>query len=72
MTGNICRSLVVLGSTGSIGESTLEVVRQFSHNLRVVGLAAGNNTQRLEQQIEEFKPDFILEIHVERLMTELD
>jgi len=40
MTGKI-KQLAVLGSTGSIGQQTLEVVRAFPHRFRVIGLAAG-------------------------------
>ncbi len=57
--GNIIERLAVLGSTGSIGQQTLEVVRAFPHRFHVVGLAAGKNINLLAQQINEFKPRFI-------------
>ena len=50
------KSFSVLGSTGSIGVSTLDVVRQHPERFRVVGLAAGNNVALLAEQIAEFKP----------------
>ena len=50
------KGLVVLGSTGSIGRQTLDVVRAFPDEFRVVGLAAGTNLELLTAQIEEFKP----------------
>ena len=50
------KGLVVLGSTGSIGRQTLDVVRAFPSEFRVVGLAAGLNLELLSEQIEEFKP----------------
>ena len=50
------RRLVVLGSTGSIGRQTLDVVRAFPDEFEVVGLAAGLNLDLLASQIEEFKP----------------
>ncbi|HWQ27180.1 MAG TPA: 1-deoxy-D-xylulose-5-phosphate reductoisomerase [Chlorobaculum sp.] len=50
------KSFSVLGSTGSIGVSTLDVVRQHPERFRVVGLAAGNNVTLLAEQIAEFKP----------------
>ena len=50
------KGLVVLGSTGSIGRQTLDIVRAFPQEFRVVGLAAGNNLELLNAQIEEFKP----------------
>ena len=48
--------VVVLGSTGSIGESTLSVVRGLPDRLEVVGLGAGSRWQELARQIEEFEP----------------
>ena len=50
------KGLVILGSTGSIGRQTLDVVRAFPQELRVVGLAAGLNVELLAAQIEEFNP----------------
>ncbi len=50
------KGLVVLGSTGSIGRQTLDVVRAFPNDFRVIGLAAGLNIELLKDQIEEFKP----------------
>ncbi len=52
-------SLAVLGSTGSIGQQTLEVVRAFPDKFRVVALAAGKNTDLLNKQIDEFKPTLV-------------
>ena len=51
------KRLVILGSTGSIGTQTLEIVRE-NEDLSVVALAAGSNTTLMEQQIREFKPRF--------------
>lgn len=48
--------LTVLGSTGSIGTNTLDVIRQNSHHYQVYGLAAGRNIDLLTQQILEFRP----------------
>lgn len=53
------KRIAVLGSTGSIGRQTLEVIRTFPDRFRIVGLAAGQNLDLLAQQIEEFKPQFI-------------
>lgn len=50
------RRLAILGSTGSIGRSTLDVVRTHRDRLEVVGLAAHNNWRKLHKQIEEFRP----------------
>lgn len=48
------RSVIVLGSTGSVGEQTLEVVAAHPDRFRVVGLAAGSNQDRLAAQAREF------------------
>jgi 1-deoxy-D-xylulose-5-phosphate reductoisomerase len=50
------KKIVVLGSTGSIGVNTLDIVRRFPKQLQVVGLAAGNNHLLLAKQIKEFRP----------------
>ena len=50
------KSISILGSTGSIGVSTLDVVRQHPDRFSVAGLAAGNNIALLEGQIREFRP----------------
>lgn len=49
------KKIAILGSTGSIGTQTLEVVRE-NGDIEVLGLAAGNNIQLLEAQIREFHP----------------
>jgi 1-deoxy-D-xylulose-5-phosphate reductoisomerase len=52
------KKLAVLGSTGSIGQQTLDIVRAMPERFSIVGLAAGNNYSLLTQQIQEFKPEF--------------
>jgi 1-deoxy-D-xylulose-5-phosphate reductoisomerase len=49
----------ILGSTGSIGTQTLDIVRDHPDRFQVVGLAAGNNITLLAQQIREFKPEIV-------------
>ena len=49
------KKIAILGSTGSIGTQTLEIVRT-NGDLEVTALAAGNNIDLLEKQIREFKP----------------
>ena len=46
----------ILGSTGSIGTQTLDIVRQFPNEFKVVGLTANKNSDSLLRQIKEFKP----------------
>jgi 1-deoxy-D-xylulose-5-phosphate reductoisomerase len=50
------RRVVILGSTGSIGESALKVARDVPDRMKVVGLAAGRNSARLLEQAREFQP----------------
>lgn len=52
------KNIAVLGSTGSIGTQTLEIVRA-NDDLNVVSLAAGSNIEMLEKQIREFKPQVV-------------
>ena len=50
------KRVVVLGSTGSIGKQTLDVIRSLPEEFEVVGLGAGKNWRLLVEQITEFKP----------------
>jgi 1-deoxy-D-xylulose-5-phosphate reductoisomerase len=50
------RNLLVLGSTGSVGRQTLDVVRAMSERVRVFGLAGRSNIELLQQQAAEFTP----------------
>ncbi len=50
------KNLAVLGATGSIGCSTLDIVRQFPDRYRAVSLTAGRNVEMLARQIAEFRP----------------
>lgn len=51
--------LSILGSTGSIGVSTLDVVRQHPEDFKVAALSAGRNVDVLAQQVREFKPAIV-------------
>jgi 1-deoxy-D-xylulose-5-phosphate reductoisomerase len=53
------KRIVILGSTGSIGSSTLDVVSRFPDRFQIVGLAAGSNDQILEDQIRTFQPKVV-------------
>lgn len=50
------KAITLLGSTGSIGTQTLDIVTQHPDKFRVVGLAAGRNVEMLAQQIRQFRP----------------
>jgi len=53
------KGVAILGSTGSIGRQTLDVIRQLPGHFRVVALAGGSNHTLLEDQSREFHPDFV-------------
>lgn len=50
------KTLSILGSTGSIGTQTLDIVRKFPEQFKIVALSCNSNIELLKKQIEEFKP----------------
>jgi 1-deoxy-D-xylulose-5-phosphate reductoisomerase len=52
------KNISIVGSTGSIGQSTLSVVEKFPDRFKVVALAAGSNVELLEKQVRRFQPAF--------------
>lgn len=50
------KAITLLGSTGSIGTQTLDIVREYPDQFRIVGLAAGRNAALFAQQVREFRP----------------
>jgi 1-deoxy-D-xylulose-5-phosphate reductoisomerase len=58
------KKLTVLGSTGSIGTQTLDVVRENPEQLQVYALVAGTRVDEMERQVREFKP------HIAAMMEE--
>jgi 1-deoxy-D-xylulose-5-phosphate reductoisomerase len=53
------KRLCILGSTGSIGTSTLDIVASFPERFSVATLAAGRNVERLERQVRQFEPECV-------------
>ncbi len=53
------KRIAILGSTGSIGRQTLDIVRSFPDRFQVLGLAAGSNIELLSKQVAEFKPQMV-------------
>jgi 1-deoxy-D-xylulose-5-phosphate reductoisomerase len=51
--------LAILGSTGSIGQQTLDIVRSFPEKFKVLGLAGGKNTGLLAEQVKQFQPQLV-------------
>ena len=54
------KKIAILGSTGSIGKSTLDVIRKDKKNFNVVFLSANNNYKKLMQQAKEFNAKNVL------------
>ncbi len=53
------KRVTILGSTGSIGRSALDVVSKYKDAFQVIGLAARSNIKLLEEQIKKFKPEIV-------------
>ncbi len=53
------RRLTILGSTGSIGQQALDVVRKYPDRFEVVGISAAHDAQTLALQAAEFEPEFV-------------
>lgn len=53
------KKISILGSTGSIGTQTLDIVSQYPEQFQVVGLATGNNVDLLARQIRTFRPQIV-------------
>ncbi|MEN9540934.1 MAG: 1-deoxy-D-xylulose 5-phosphate reductoisomerase, partial [Cyanobacteriota bacterium] len=61
------KALSVLGSTGSIGTQTLEIVEEFPERFRVVALTAGNNLDLLIEQIRRHAPEAVALADADRI-----
>lgn len=59
------KTVAILGSTGSIGTQTLDVIRSNSDSFRVIALSCGVNMDLLEKQIEEFTPQHVSVLYQE-------
>jgi len=53
------KKIAILGSTGSIGQQALDVIRALPSKFRVIGLAGGRNLELLKKQITEFQPSML-------------
>ncbi len=61
------KQVTLLGSTGSIGTNTLDVVRRNLHRFQIYALAAGRNFDLLAEQIQEFRPKVVVVSEIDRL-----
>ncbi|PSO90351.1 MAG: 1-deoxy-D-xylulose-5-phosphate reductoisomerase [Cyanobacteria bacterium QS_3_48_167] len=64
---NTVKPISIVGSTGSIGTQTLEIVTHYREQFRIVGLAAGRNVEMLAQQIRQFQPEIAATCYEEKL-----
>lgn len=53
------KRIAILGSTGSIGQNTLNVIRAFPDRFEVAALAAGRNLEEMERQVKEWNPPYV-------------
>ncbi len=60
------KTLSILGSTGSIGTQTLDIVRNFPKEFEIVALSCHSNIELLKKQIEEFKPKIVAVFYEEK------
>ena len=54
------KKIAILGSTGSIGKQTLEIVKKDKHNFNVVLLSTNSNIDEISKQIKIFKPKAVI------------
>jgi 1-deoxy-D-xylulose-5-phosphate reductoisomerase len=66
----LVKAITLLGSTGSIGTQTLDIVAQYPDQFRVVGMVAGRNVELFAQQVLQFRPE-IIAIQDESKLAEL-
>lgn len=65
------KKITIFGSTGSIGESTLDIIKNHKDKYEIVGLSANKNYEKLFQQVNDFKPKLYLLIilsHIKNLL----
>jgi len=65
--GKTVKAITLLGSTGSIGTQTLDIVQQYPDQFRLVGMAAGRNVALVAQQIRQFQPEIVALADASRL-----
>src|SRR2546422_8560628 len=67
------KRIVILGSTGSIGTNTLDIISKFTEKFQAVGLTANGNVDKLEEQVRTFSPAVVArsEEHTSELQSRL-
>lgn len=72
------RNIALLGSTGSIGTNTLDIVRKYPDKFKIISLVAGKNIELLIKQIREFKPQTVIvrdiedKVKLEKIFKDID
>ncbi|MGB3138019.1 MAG: 1-deoxy-D-xylulose-5-phosphate reductoisomerase [Nodosilinea sp.] len=61
------KAITLLGSTGSIGTQTLDILEHHPDQFRLVGIAAGNNVELLARQVRQFKPEAVAICNAEKM-----
>ncbi|MEY3300310.1 MAG: 1-deoxy-D-xylulose 5-phosphate reductoisomerase [Cyanobacteriota bacterium] len=61
------KAITLLGSTGSIGTQTLDILEHYPDQFRLVGIAAGNNVELLAQQVRQFRPEIVAICNADRV-----
>ncbi len=61
------KAITLLGSTGSIGTQTLDILEHHPDQFRLVGIAAGNNVELLAQQVRQFRPEIVAICNADRV-----
>lgn len=64
------RRITILGSTGSIGTQTLEVIEKLSDKFEITGLAGGSNVNLLLEQVQKFKPKYVYSAKYDERLSE--
>jgi len=62
-----CKRVVILGATGSIGESSLKVARDIPERMEIVGLAANSNAEKLAAAANEVRPESVCLVNEEKI-----
>ena len=53
------KNISILGSTGSIGRQTMELISSFPEKFRVTGISCGSNIELLAEQVKKFRPEVV-------------
>ena len=54
------KGIAILGSTGSVGKSTLDVIQRNPNHFHVVALGARHSVEKLLDQVKQFNPDYVV------------